>query len=317
MAGLLRAGAAEKLVTALRERFDLPVHVHTHDTAGGQLATLLAASGQEPTPSTRPAPRWRHHQPALGLGLVAALAHTERDTGLSLARSATSSRTGRPCAALQAFESGLPGPDRSRLPARDPRRPAVQPAPAGDRAGARRPVREGRGLVRGREPDPGPRRRSPRRQGRRRPRPALVGSRRRPADFEAEPAAIRHPRHRDRLHGGRVGRPARRLAGALPHQGSRGPRREDRREEISDADRARRDSADRAVGAQPAAVPRPDASSSSRCATLTATSRSSTRRLPLRPAARRRARRAIERGVDLYSGSRRSARPTRRACARS
>ncbi|HEU4807702.1 MAG TPA: pyruvate carboxylase, partial [Homoserinimonas sp.] len=44
MAGLLRAGAAEKLVTALRERFDLPVHVHTHDTAGGQLATLLAAS---------------------------------------------------------------------------------------------------------------------------------------------------------------------------------------------------------------------------------------------------------------------------------
>ena len=44
MAGLLRAGAAERLVSALRERFDLPVHVHTHDTAGGQLATLLAAS---------------------------------------------------------------------------------------------------------------------------------------------------------------------------------------------------------------------------------------------------------------------------------
>ncbi|MEO5920792.1 MAG: pyruvate carboxylase, partial [Pseudolysinimonas sp.] len=39
MAGLLRAGAAEKLVAALRERFDLPVHVHTHDTPGGQLAT--------------------------------------------------------------------------------------------------------------------------------------------------------------------------------------------------------------------------------------------------------------------------------------
>jgi pyruvate carboxylase len=44
MAGLLRAEAAERLVTALRSRFDLPVHVHTHDTAGGQLATLLAAS---------------------------------------------------------------------------------------------------------------------------------------------------------------------------------------------------------------------------------------------------------------------------------
>ena len=43
MAGLLRAPAARTLVTALRERFDLPVHLHTHDTAGGQLATLLAA----------------------------------------------------------------------------------------------------------------------------------------------------------------------------------------------------------------------------------------------------------------------------------
>src|SRR5690606_22346921 len=41
MAGLLRAGAAEGLVPARRSRFDLPLHVHTHDTAGGQLATLL------------------------------------------------------------------------------------------------------------------------------------------------------------------------------------------------------------------------------------------------------------------------------------
>ncbi|MGA8210018.1 MAG: pyruvate carboxylase, partial [Nocardioidaceae bacterium] len=40
MAGLLRAPAARTLVGALRERFDLPVHVHTHDTAGGQMATL-------------------------------------------------------------------------------------------------------------------------------------------------------------------------------------------------------------------------------------------------------------------------------------
>ncbi|MDN5756599.1 MAG: pyruvate carboxylase, partial [Micrococcaceae bacterium] len=44
MAGLLRPAAAAQLVTALRERFDLPVHLHTHDTAGGQLATLMAAS---------------------------------------------------------------------------------------------------------------------------------------------------------------------------------------------------------------------------------------------------------------------------------
>src|SRR5699024_11202118 len=33
MAGLLRPAATAKLVTALRENFDLPVNVHTHDTA--------------------------------------------------------------------------------------------------------------------------------------------------------------------------------------------------------------------------------------------------------------------------------------------
>src|SRR4051812_49881277 len=43
MAGLLRPPAAATLVSALRNRFDLPVHLHTHDTAGGQLATLMAA----------------------------------------------------------------------------------------------------------------------------------------------------------------------------------------------------------------------------------------------------------------------------------
>ncbi len=47
MAGLLRAPAARRLVTALRERFELPVHLHTHDTTGGQLATLLAAAEAE------------------------------------------------------------------------------------------------------------------------------------------------------------------------------------------------------------------------------------------------------------------------------
>src|SRR5690625_2230535 len=43
MAGLLRPAAATTLVSALRSRFDLPIHVHTHDTPGGQLATYVAA----------------------------------------------------------------------------------------------------------------------------------------------------------------------------------------------------------------------------------------------------------------------------------
>nr|WP_231980069.1 hypothetical protein [Tessaracoccus coleopterorum] len=57
MAGLLRPEAARRLVRALRERFDLPVHLHTHDTTGGQLATLMAAIEAGSTRSTWPTPR--------------------------------------------------------------------------------------------------------------------------------------------------------------------------------------------------------------------------------------------------------------------
>jgi len=85
MAGLLRPAAAESLVTALRSRFDLPVHVHTHDTPGGQLATLLAASraGADAVDVASAPMAGTTSQPSAS-ALVAALAHTERDTGLSL-----------------------------------------------------------------------------------------------------------------------------------------------------------------------------------------------------------------------------------------
>eukprot|EP00128_Syssomonas_multiformis_P015042 Colp12_sorted_trinity150504_noHs@24512 len=45
MAGLLKPRAATMLVGALRERFPhIPIHVHTHDTAGTGLASMLAAA---------------------------------------------------------------------------------------------------------------------------------------------------------------------------------------------------------------------------------------------------------------------------------
>jgi pyruvate carboxylase len=44
MAGLLRAPATHQLISSLKEEFALPVHLHTHDTVGGQLATYLAAA---------------------------------------------------------------------------------------------------------------------------------------------------------------------------------------------------------------------------------------------------------------------------------
>ena len=106
--GLLRPPPPRKLVAALRERFDLPVHLHTHDTAGGQLATLLAAidAGRR-RGRRRAARRWRAPPASRrASALVAALAHTERDTGISLRRSPTSSRTGRPCATSTAVRVG-------------------------------------------------------------------------------------------------------------------------------------------------------------------------------------------------------------------
>ncbi|GAA1669990.1 pyruvate carboxylase [Mycolicibacterium murale] len=85
MAGLLRAPAAATLVSALKSRFDLPVHVHTHDTPGGQLATYLAAwqAGADAVDGAAAPLAGTTSQPALS-SIVAAAAHTEFDTGLDL-----------------------------------------------------------------------------------------------------------------------------------------------------------------------------------------------------------------------------------------
>ncbi|RKW70984.1 pyruvate carboxylase [Galactobacter caseinivorans] len=112
MAGLLRPAAATKLVTALRERFDLPVHLHTHDTAGGQLATLMAAvnAGVDAVDVATAAMAGTTSQPSMS-ALVAALAHTERDTGLSLDAAADLEPYWEAIRAVYApFESGLPAP---------------------------------------------------------------------------------------------------------------------------------------------------------------------------------------------------------------
>ncbi|MFE6151466.1 pyruvate carboxylase [Streptomyces sp. NPDC057889] len=85
MAGLLRAPAAAKLVSALRREFDLPVHIHTHDTAGGQLATYLAAiqAGADAVDGAVASMAGTTSQPSLS-AIVAATNHSERPTGLDL-----------------------------------------------------------------------------------------------------------------------------------------------------------------------------------------------------------------------------------------
>jgi pyruvate carboxylase len=85
MAGLLRPPAASRLVAALRKEFDLPVHVHTHDTAGGQLATYLAAvaAGADAVDGAVASLSGTTSQPSLS-AIVAATDHTARPTGLDL-----------------------------------------------------------------------------------------------------------------------------------------------------------------------------------------------------------------------------------------
>ena len=112
MAGLLRAPAAETLVAALRARFDLPVHLHTHDTAGGQLATYLAAirAGVDAVDAASAPMAGTTSQPPLS-ALVAATDHTDRATGLSLAAVQDLEPYWEAVRALYApFESGLRSP---------------------------------------------------------------------------------------------------------------------------------------------------------------------------------------------------------------
>ena len=112
MAGLLRAPAAHTLVSALRSRFDLPVHVHTHDTPGGQLGSYMAAwqAGADAVDGAAAPMAGTTSQPALS-SIVAAAAHTEFDTGLSLAAVCALEPYWEALRKVYApFESGLPGP---------------------------------------------------------------------------------------------------------------------------------------------------------------------------------------------------------------
>jgi len=112
MAGLLRPQAAHRLIGALRSRFDLPIHVHTHDTPGGQRASYAAAwrAGADAVDGAAAPMAGTTSQPALS-SIVAAAAHTEYDTGLSLSAVCALEPYWEALRKVYApFESGLPGP---------------------------------------------------------------------------------------------------------------------------------------------------------------------------------------------------------------
>ena len=66
MSGLLKPYAAKKLVTALKNEVGLPIHLHTHDTSGNQVAALSdGRRGRGGYCGLRHRLHVLHHQPAL------------------------------------------------------------------------------------------------------------------------------------------------------------------------------------------------------------------------------------------------------------
>ena len=85
MAGLLRPEAAKVLVKALKEECGLPVHLHTHATSGGSIATLIAAqeAGCDIVDGAISSMSGLTSQPSLN-ALVASLENTKRAPDISL-----------------------------------------------------------------------------------------------------------------------------------------------------------------------------------------------------------------------------------------
>ena len=83
MSGLLKPYAAKKLVTALKQEVGLPIHLHTHDTSGNQVAALLMAAeaGVDIVDAAIDSMASMTSQPSLN-AVVTALKGQDRDTGL-------------------------------------------------------------------------------------------------------------------------------------------------------------------------------------------------------------------------------------------
>jgi pyruvate carboxylase len=115
MAGLCKPYAAYALVKALRDEVGVPIHFHTHDTSGINSASVLRAAdaGVDIADAAMASMSGMTSQPCLN-GIVAALRHTDRDTGLDQeALDEISRYWGAVRELYYPFEEGLtaPGPD--------------------------------------------------------------------------------------------------------------------------------------------------------------------------------------------------------------
>ena len=85
MANLLLPYDAYSLVKALKEKISVPIHLHTHNTSGtGDMTYLMAAMAGVDIVDTALSPLANGTSQPATESLVATMASTERDTGLSL-----------------------------------------------------------------------------------------------------------------------------------------------------------------------------------------------------------------------------------------
>jgi pyruvate carboxylase len=84
MAGLCKPYAARKLIRALRQEIGIPIHFHTHDSSGGQMASLLTAAeeGVDIVDAAMAPFSGMTSQPNLNT-LVEVMRFSERDTGMA------------------------------------------------------------------------------------------------------------------------------------------------------------------------------------------------------------------------------------------
>ncbi|CUH19741.1 2-oxoglutarate carboxylase small subunit [Jannaschia seosinensis] len=112
MAGLMKPAAARLLIRALKDELSIPVHFHTHDTAGIACATILAATeaGVDAADVAMDSFSGNTSQATFGT-IVSALKDDARDTGLDIAAvRGLDTYWDAVRAQYLAFESGLQAP---------------------------------------------------------------------------------------------------------------------------------------------------------------------------------------------------------------
>ena len=114
MAGVLKPQAARQLVGAIRQRYpDLPIHVHTHDSAGTGVASMIACAqaGADAVDAATDSLSGMTSQPSIG-AILASLDGTENASGLNLAQvRAIDTYWAQLRLLYSPFEAGLTGPD--------------------------------------------------------------------------------------------------------------------------------------------------------------------------------------------------------------